>query len=171
MRDGRPVRCYGLVRQGYPAVRDVLVADALGVFQRATNTAAARTDALGTELHVRLGSIEIGAGITIAVNAVTERIDAREIAATRIDLEWRATKRPGLFPSMKASLSIYPLSATETQLDLQGQYTPPLGVIGSAADALMLHRLAEAAVGHFVTEVADRLRHDLEGSGTHAYVH
>jgi hypothetical protein len=150
------------VKHPYQAVRDVVVADALGVFQRATNTAAARTDALGTELHVRLGLIEIGAAIAIKVVGIEESTDRFDTPSTKVQLEWQAAKRPGLFPSMRATLTVHPNSSNETQLDLEGRYMPPLGVIGSAADSLMLHRLAESAVGHFIGEVAERLRHELE---------
>ena len=169
MRDGRPIRCYGHVKHPYQAVRDALVADALGVFQRATNTAAARTDALGIELHVRVGLIEVGAAIAIHVRGIEEQIDRFDTPSTRIQLEWKAARRPGLFPSMRATLTVTPESADEVQLDLEGRYVPPLGLVGSAADSLMLHRLAEAAVGHFIGEVADRLRHELEAPAVAAH--
>ena len=62
---------------------------------------------------------------------------------------------------MQAELSIYPLTASETQLDFRGQYEPPLGVLGSAIDAAVGHRIAEAAVHRFVGDVADYLRRTL----------
>lgn len=162
MRDGRPIRCYGHVKHPYQAVRDALVADALGVFQRATNTAAARTDALGIELHVRLGLIEIGAAIAINVLGIEEQTDRFDTPSTKVRLEWKAARRAGLFPQMRATLTVTPESSNEVLLDLEGRYVPPLGLVGSAADSLMLHRLAESAVGHFIGEVAERLRHELE---------
>ena len=67
-------------------------------------------------------------------------------------------RSPHLFPFMKAELSIYPLTATETQLDLSGHYEPPLGALGTAVDALIGHRLAEASVHRFVTDVAEYLK-------------
>lgn len=59
---------------------------------------------------------------------------------------------------MRAELSIYPLTATETQLDLSGLYEPPLGILGSAIDAMVGDRIAEASVHHFVSDVAAYLR-------------
>ena len=53
---------------------------------------------------------------------------------------------------MTAVLAVYPLTATETQLDFSGQYDPPLGAVGDAVDALVGHRIAEASVHRFVTE-------------------
>ena len=66
-----------------------------------------------------------------------------------------------LFPLMTAVLAVYPLTATETQLDFSGQYDPPLGAVGDAVDALIGHRIAEASVHRFVTDVARYLREHL----------
>jgi hypothetical protein len=73
-------------------------------------------------------------------------------------LEWEAAKMPRLFPFMKAELAIYPLTATETQLDLSGHYEPPLGLLGDAMNAIAGHRIAEASVHRFLTDVAAYLR-------------
>ena len=68
---------------------------------------------------------------------------------------------PRLFPLMKAELSIYPLTATETQLDFQGVYEPPFGPLGKAVNAVVGHRIAEVSVHRFVNDVAGYLRQNL----------
>ena len=83
---------------------------------------------------------------------------------TFIKLRWNAARAAALFPSMEAELIVYPLSKDETQLALQGRYTPPLGTIGSALDSLIGHRVADASVHRFVTDVASLLRDEL-GAG------
>jgi hypothetical protein len=77
---------------------------------------------------------------------------------TRLRLEWEAATRPRLFPLMKAELSIYPLTATETQLDFSGLYKPPFGALGKAMNAIVGHRIAEVSVHRFVSDVAEYLR-------------
>jgi hypothetical protein len=62
---------------------------------------------------------------------------------------------------MKADLSIYPITATETQLDFKGLYEPPLGPLGKAANAMVGHRIAEVSVHRFVSDVAEYLRKTL----------
>jgi hypothetical protein len=62
---------------------------------------------------------------------------------------------------MKAELSIYPLTATETQLDFKGQYEPPLGPLGKAVNAMVGYRIAEVSVHRFVNDVAGYLRQTL----------
>ena len=68
---------------------------------------------------------------------------------------------PRLFPLVKANLSIYPLTATETQLDFKGLYEPPLGLLGKAVNAMVGHRIAEVCVHRFVSDVARYLRETL----------
>jgi len=68
---------------------------------------------------------------------------------------------PRLFPLVKANLSIYPLTATETQLDFKGLYEPPLGPLGKALNAMVGHRIAEVSVHRFVSDVARYLRKTL----------
>jgi hypothetical protein len=67
---------------------------------------------------------------------------------------------------MSAELSIYPLTATETQLDFLGRYEPPLGAVGGAVDAVVGHRIAEASVHRFLSDVAAYLRRSLEAEKT-----
>jgi hypothetical protein len=59
---------------------------------------------------------------------------------------------------MHAELSIYPLTATETQLEFSGDYEPPLKLFGTMVDALVGHRVAEASVHRFVSEVNSYLK-------------
>jgi hypothetical protein len=61
---------------------------------------------------------------------------------------------------MEAELIVYPLSKDETQIELRGRYTPPLGAIGSALDSQIGHRVADASVHRFVTDVASSPRAD-----------
>ena len=52
-------------------------------------------------------------------------------------------------------------TANETQVDVDGEYRPPLGAAGNALDALVGHRLAEAAVLRFLRDVAAYLTRKL----------
>jgi hypothetical protein len=159
---GRKIRCFDYVNHPYDRVRKALSEDAPLVFQAATKAAAARAESVASELRVNIAGIEVGTDIAISVKVREER--ARKIASppvTRLQLEWQAAQSPRLFPLMKAHLSIYPLTATETQLDFDGLYEPPLGVLGNVLNTLVGHRLAEASVHRFVSEVAAYLRETL----------
>jgi hypothetical protein len=162
MSKGPEIRCYDYVNHPYEQVRAALKRDALTVFQSATKAAASRAQSVAAELHVDVGGVGVTADIRIAVNSVEEKTaDAMSTPATRMLLEWEAASNPGLFPLMKAELAMYPLTATETQLDFWGVYEPPFGVVGKAMNAIAGHRIAEASVHRFITEVAEYLRQSL----------
>ena len=162
MSKGRKIRCYDYVNHPYERVRDALRQDALAVFQAATKAAASRAQSIAAELHVDVGGIGVKTDIRISLKEVEEKIlDAMSTPATRLLLEWEATTLPRLFPLMEAELFIYPLTATETQLDFSGHYEPPFGAVGKAMNAIVGHRIAEVSVHRFVTEVAGYLRQTL----------
>jgi hypothetical protein len=153
------IRSYDYVNHPYAAVRDALVKDPAGVLRAATNAAAARAKTVAAALHVSVGPLEIGTDIDLSVGEISERTyDAPVSRVTRIPIEWKAAQRPALFPVMRAELSVYPLTATETQLDFLGRYDPPLGVVGGAVNAVVGHRIAEASVHRLVADVANYLR-------------
>lgn len=157
MTKRREIRSYDYVNHPYERVRDTLKQDALSVFQSATKAAASRAQSVAAELHVDVGGIGVKADVRISVKKIEEKV-VNATPSTRLLLEWEAVTVPRLFPFMKAELSIYPLTATETQLDFSGLYEPPLGVVGKAMNALVGYRIAEASVHRFVSDVAEYLR-------------
>ena len=162
MSEGREIHCYDYVNHPYQRVRDALSKDALAVFQSATKAAASRARSVASELRIDIGGIAVEAEIVISIQKIEEQVsDALAGPVTRLQLEWQAAKMPSLFPLMKAELSMYPLTATETQLDFRGVYEPPLGAVGKAMNAIVGHRIAEVSVHRFVSDVAGYLRQAL----------
>ena len=159
MSNRSEIHCYDYVNHPYAEVRDALSKDALWVFQSATRAAASRAQSIASEMRVDLGAIGIEADIRISVKNIEVK-DREGISdpVTRLQLEWEAATMPRLFPLMRAELSLYPLTATETQLDFRGLYEPPFGALGKAVNAIVGHRIAEASVQRFVTDVAQYLR-------------
>ena len=159
MSTGREIRSYDYVNHPYERVRNALSQNALTVFQSATKAAASRAQSVAAELHVDFGGIGVKTDIQIFVKGIEERVpDASSTAATRLQLEWEAATMPRLFPLMKAELSIYPLTSTETQLDFSGIYEPPFGAVGKTMNAIVGRRIAEVSVHRFVSDVAAYLR-------------
>jgi hypothetical protein len=152
------LRCYDYVNHPYAAVCAALAADPLRVFKRATVAASARADDVTAQLHAKIGPLDVAADIDIRVVSTEEGRSPFDGPATRLTIVWEAKRRPGLFPTMNAVLAIYPLTATETQLELEGTYAPPLGMLGQALDATIGHRVAEATVLRFVQQIATSLR-------------
>jgi hypothetical protein len=162
MSTAREIRSYDYVNHPYERVRNALTQNALTVFQSATKAAASRAQSIAAELHVDFGGIGVKTDIKIFVKGIEERVpDASSTAATRLLLEWEAATMPRLFPLMRAELSIYPLTSTETQLDFSGIYEPPFGAVGKTMNAIVGHRIAEVSVHRFVSDVAAYLRQAL----------
>lgn len=162
MGTGREIRCYDYVNHPYDRVRDALSGDAGALFRDATRAASSRAESVASQLRVSLAGLEVAKDIALDVRGVEEsRRGAGQPPVTRLQLEWEAAGSPRLFPFMRAELSVYPLTATETQLDFAGRYEPPLGALGSAIDAVVLHRIAEASVHRFLADVAGYLRREL----------
>jgi hypothetical protein len=158
----KEIRVYDYVNHPYEKVREKLAEDALSVFRSATKVAAQRAETLASELHVNIAGIEVGTDISISVKSVEDV--PKKISSpttTYLKLEWEAAKTPRLFPFMKAELSVYPLTFTETQLSLSGKYEPPLGVLGSVFDSVVGHKIAEASVHQFIKDVTVYLRNEL----------
>ena len=163
MGAGREIRCFEYVNHGYERVRQALSGDARALFQAATRAASSRAETLAAQLRVEVAGLEVARTIAIEVKGVEDsRRGAGATPVTRLQLEWQAAETPRLFPFMRAELSVYPLTATETQLDLAGRYEPPLGPLGGAIDAIVLHRIAEASVHRFLQDVAGYLRRELK---------
>lgn len=162
MSDRREVRSFDYVNHPYGRVREALTEDPTDVFRSATRAAASRVRSLASELRVEVAGVEVGAEIEISVTGI-EDVERGPTAgpATRLHLEWEAAKHPRLFPLMAGILSVYGLTSTETQLDFSGRYDPPLGPLGDALDAAVMHRVAEASVQRFVQDVATYLRDEL----------
>jgi hypothetical protein len=159
MSKRRELRSYEYVNHPYTAVRDALTQNPQRIFQSATRAAATRADDLAAALKVRIAGIDVGADIDITAGTSREEpAHARAPIKTVLPVEWKAANRPGLFPSMKGQLEVYPLTATETQLDFSGEYDPPLGMVGEAVDAMVGHRIAEASVQRFVADIGVYLR-------------
>ena len=162
MRQPRKVHCYQYVNRPFEAVRELLRMRALEVFQRATTSASARASAVGASLHAGAGPIDVAVDVRIHLQAVRDEEGVAGMSpVTRITLAWEAARATALFPIMKAELSFWPLTSSETQLEIEGAYEPPLGRVGDAADAALGHRVAEATVHRFLDDVVEQIRREL----------
>jgi hypothetical protein len=161
MSQRKQVRCYGYVERPYEQVRALLHREPLELIQRATNSASARTRALIANLKVDVAGVEIGVNIRAHVNRVREEEGVAGLSpVTRVDLAWEAARAPAFFPLMSARLSAWPITSTETQLELEGDYEPPFGAVGTALDAVLGHRIAEASVDRLLQDVLEQIRRE-----------
>ena len=162
MSTSHTLRSFETVDHAYERVVQHLRHDALGVFRRATRNNAELIEQGGVQLHAHLGSVEIGADVTVDVGKPEQTLSSPVgYPITAFPLTWRARDREHMFPEMRAKLLAYPHSSTRTQLEIEGTYDPPLGVVGDVLDALGGHRIAESSVARFLREVSVQLSVEL----------
>jgi hypothetical protein len=163
MSETHTVRAYDYVNQPYEPVRDAIRKDAKSIIERATHVAEKRSESIAGSLSVDIAGIEIRKNVDITIHSVEEDEPSGSSLSrvTHVKLEWKASESANLFPAMHADLRIYPLSHTETQVELVGKYEPPMGVLGNVVDALAGHRIAEASVHRFVRSLVEQIRADL----------
>lgn len=155
------LRVYDYVNQPFARVSGALEQDMRGIVQRATTIASERAVELGGKLHAHVGPFDVSAHVSIDIGPMDDTPLGSGRPALRIPITWRAIRAKSAFPAMQAEVTVYPLTATETQLELAGTYEPPLGWLGRAIDSALLHRIAEASVLQFLQEIARYLREDL----------
>ncbi len=162
----RCLRCYAYVNWPYDAVRALLHDRPVEVLRGATTSAASRAKDLAGSMRVAVAGLELGVQVSMHVLAVRDDEGVAGLSpVTRVNLAWEAARAPSLFPFMSAHLSAWPLTSTETQIEIEGDYTPPLGALGAAIDAVVGHRIAEAAVRQFVDDVVEQMRQELQAKG------
>jgi len=149
----------------YPRVRAALHSSGVGIFTRATATASERARELLATLRLNVGPMEVGVDVRLEVTSIVDEVTATGDPRTRLTFTWSAAQRAGFFPTMEASLGVYPLSAGETQLDLHGHYRPPLGTLGTAIDAAAGHRIAEATLLRMLRDARTELIRELGAGG------
>jgi hypothetical protein len=162
MSQPRPLHCYEYIDRPYERVRELLHRDPSSLLQRATTSAAARTNALVANLHLQVAGIEIGVDVRVFVRRIRDQqATSKDPAVTRLELSWEAVRLPALFPAMLAEVAARPLSVTETRLDVDGSYWPPLGPVGNAIDTAGGHHIAEATVHRFLIDLVEQMRQEM----------
>jgi hypothetical protein len=142
-------------------VRDILHHEPLRLLQRATSSASSRARELVANLKVDVRGVEVGVDVRVHVRSVREDEGVAGLSpVTRVELGWEAAHAPALFPLMSAQLSAWPITSTETQLELEGEYKPPFGALGTAVNAALGHRVAEASVDRLLRDVIEQIRRE-----------
>lgn len=156
----RELRSGRSVDRPYTNVKDAIESDALGLFQSATTSATAGVELPDATLNATFGGHDVHRDVHIEITSFDTSgrpPSALVLPGFAVAFRWWAASAPSLFPTMRATLTAYPLSDAVTQLDFHGWYTPPGSALGFVAEALNQHRIAEASVHGFLQDVVRRL--------------
>lgn len=122
---------------------------------------SASEDAYGEGIKdlIRVGPLGSFPGASKLVE-VRFRDLARRDDGAGLAVRWEATgPGGGLFPALDADITVVPINEQTAMLRLAGSYRPPLGALGTALDAAILHRIAMATIRSFLNRIAAAIAH------------
>jgi hypothetical protein len=76
-----------------------------------------------------------------------------------VPIQWRADRRPRLYPRLHGALRLEPLAPERCRLRLDVQYVGPAGWFGEVVDRAVMHRVAHASVRGFLDRLTVLLDH------------
>lgn len=100
---------------------------------------------------------ECASKVLLEVGVVRLRDDALVLP-----LLWDVSFSAVPFPPLLADLEVAPIGSARTLIAFSGTYEPPRDGLGRRDDELLLHRLTEASVRSFLTEIARVLEGERE---------
>lgn len=80
-----------------------------------------------------------------------------------LPISWVALEGEAFFPTLYGELGLKLVADGRSELELRGLYAPPMGLIGQAADVVMMNAVAKATVEDFVQRVAGVLSRNALG--------
>lgn len=80
-----------------------------------------------------------------------------------VPINWQSLEGEDLFPTLYGEIRLQRVADGRSQLQLRGYYAPPAGVIGQAADAVVMNGVAKATAEDFVQRVAGILARNALG--------
>jgi hypothetical protein len=81
----------------------------------------------------------------------------RNASSVIVPMRWEPGSFERLLPLLDADVELLSLGEGHCRLSMSGRYQVPLAQLGATLDRLAMHRVAEAAVRRFLTEISEAL--------------
>jgi|SRR5579862_5323491 len=140
------------INRDFDAIRAQVRADPRGLIATSAGAAYRHGERVSLRLTPLRGLQRLGKSIDVDLAEPYEHEDRLVLP-----MHWRAPGATRLFPHLDGDLEFAPLGATTTQITLLASYDPPLGFVGRRADAMLLHRVAQASIRSFLVRVSQNL--------------
>ena len=144
-----------------PVEFDVVRASMTGASRRWLTGLAEAAAEDHDRLLVEVGLTVAGRDVTGTARLEMGRAVALGECVLSLPFQLRMTGHAGLFPELDGGVDAAWLGPRRTHLALTAQYEPPMGVLGRAADGMLLHRVAELIAQRFLDGIADHLRDEV----------
>lgn len=177
MKYAHQVLCHEYVQRPFERVRNMMRYEPLNLMRRAIRAAAERSETAAEALHVDVDGTGADPDAHPYVRPMEEEPRAGRLPpVARLEIGWEAGPEPGRLPSLHLELVAWPLSPTETQIEIAGEYRPSddtaeAGEEGDpdarAAVAAPVHPTARgvtagAPMQRFLDDVVAHIRQDLD---------
>ena len=161
------VRYFVEVPLSVDRVERALLASPAGWLSAMAGVAQERGDGLLTDVGVGPLGTRIRRRVAIQLGA-----PVRFPSMTSLPLTWEPVGLGGLLPQLDANLELGSLGEDRTQMAISARYRPPLGVVGRAADRVLLHRVAEATLKDFLDRLGQAItNHAITGGALQVVGH
>lgn len=114
----------------------------------------------GTVVVMRANGLLAAAGVAALVDVGEVERDPPDLAV--LPIAWRALYSDRVFPRLVGELELSATSERTSRLTLVGGYTPPVSVVGDAADRLVGRHVADAVIRSFLEDVAEQITRTAE---------
>lgn len=151
----KDVYLFKFVDVPYDEVRRQLSQDPESLIQPAADHAVSAVGEHTARLEAHLGDLAVAADVDVEFDEFHDV--EKPLPICWRTFRWKASRHPGWFPLMEGTIEVIPRSDERTQVSFQGRYRPPLSVLGAAADAALLHRVAEESLRNLFRTVVAHL--------------
>ena len=138
-------------------------ARAVEYFDRYLNVLPSAESGTGRILRLRASLQALGLPSGLAVDHdVIASFDPTNQApglANGVAVAWKPVG-DGPFPTFRGLLAISAATPKSSTLSLDGEYEPPLGVVGAAFDAAVGHKIAESTADELLNVIGTRIHDD-----------
>jgi hypothetical protein len=150
------VQLYNAIGEPFDRVREVLAARSLRSLEAPRRLAMDWLHEGEARLEVELAGLHLMKEVCFRVSYYMD-VPGR-LPMGRLQLSWESVEHADVYPIVTADLEIEPIDNNRTMVSLLASYDPPLGRLGAIVDRVAMHRVAEAALGRFFTDLVRDLR-------------
>jgi hypothetical protein len=147
------LKCVTELPVDFATVRAAMLSDRREWLAGLADRAAGDHDRLLVEVGLSVAGHELSGPATLEVGEPITLGDR----VVSLPVQLRMADHSRLFPVLEGGIDAAWLGEGRTHLALTGQYEPPLGLLGLAADGILLHRVAELVAQRFLESVGGRL--------------
>jgi hypothetical protein len=150
------VQLYNAVGEPFDEIRHVLMSREVSSLDAPRRLAMDWLHEGESKLEVEMAGLHL---VKEVVFRVSDYVDVPgRLRMGRLQMSWEPVDHSDLYPVVTADLEIEPIDEDRTMVSLLASYDPPLGRIGAIVDRVAMHRIAQAALGRFFSELLNDVR-------------